>query len=265
VPHRRRLWSRRPAQLFLEAGPAQHRSALCGLERNRGRCIALGTCRARFRTHTRSPSAALRLALLAALRIVHELFVVEEKLLTCGEHKLCAAVDARQNSIGKFHGRLPQRRETYRYRPRYSIFAGPFPCLRSCCLNIEGPGREKEQRQCFCSQATIEARPCCTTPRAEASVGKEIRSRTATVDSFFESSSALPAHLARGALNTYRRNSFGYITCSVLVLLFTSLFAITLACQSCLDTTLFARFQVVGVTLDFLDDVFLLNLPLESA
>jgi hypothetical protein len=50
-----------------------------------------------------------------------------------------------------------------------------------------------------------------------------------------------------------------------LVLLFASLLAIPLARQSCLDATLLAGLQVVGVTLDFFDDVLLLYLPLESA
>ncbi len=50
-----------------------------------------------------------------------------------------------------------------------------------------------------------------------------------------------------------------------LVLLFASLLAIPLARQSCLDAFLLTGLQVVGVTLDFLDDVFLLNLPLEPA
>jgi len=50
-----------------------------------------------------------------------------------------------------------------------------------------------------------------------------------------------------------------------LVLLFTSLLAIPLARQSCLDATLFTRFEVVGVTFYFLDNVFLLNLTLEPA
>jgi hypothetical protein len=40
--------------------------------------------------------------------------------------------------------------------------------------------------------------------------GRKLKSRTATVDSFFETSSALPAHLSRGALNAYRRNPLGY-------------------------------------------------------
>ena len=50
-----------------------------------------------------------------------------------------------------------------------------------------------------------------------------------------------------------------------LVLLFASLLAITLAGQSRLHTLLLAWFEVVGVTFNFLDDVFLLNLPLKPA
>ena len=50
-----------------------------------------------------------------------------------------------------------------------------------------------------------------------------------------------------------------------LVLLFASLLAVPLARQSCLDATLLAGLQIVGVTLHFLDDVLLLYLPLEPA
>jgi len=49
-----------------------------------------------------------------------------------------------------------------------------------------------------------------------------------------------------------------------LVLLFTVLFAGTFACQGLLESLLLARFQVVGVTLYFLNDVFRLNLAFES-
>ena len=52
---------------------------------------------------------------------------------------------------------------------------------------------------------------------------------------------------------------------SELVLLFTSLLAITLAGQSCLDALLLAGLQVVGVSLDLLNDIFLLHLALETA
>lgn len=50
-----------------------------------------------------------------------------------------------------------------------------------------------------------------------------------------------------------------------LVLLFTSLFAIPFTCERFLDALLFAWLQVEGVTLDFLDDVLLLYLPLKAA
>jgi hypothetical protein len=50
-----------------------------------------------------------------------------------------------------------------------------------------------------------------------------------------------------------------------LVLLFTSLLAIPLPCKRCFYALLLTGLQVVGVTLDFFDDVFLLNLTLEPA
>ncbi len=49
-----------------------------------------------------------------------------------------------------------------------------------------------------------------------------------------------------------------------LVLHFASLLSITLARQSCLHAALLTRLQVVGVTLNFLDDVLLLDLSLEA-
>ena len=50
-----------------------------------------------------------------------------------------------------------------------------------------------------------------------------------------------------------------------LVLLFTSLLAIPLAGQCGLYALFLTGLQIVGVTLYFLDDVFLLNLPLKPA
>src|ERR1700744_964966 len=50
----------------------------------------------------------------------------------------------------------------------------------------------------------------------------------------------------------------------LLVLLFASFLAIPLTCQCFLHALLFAWFQIKGVTLDFLDDVLLLNLALEA-
>jgi hypothetical protein len=49
------------------------------------------------------------------------------------------------------------------------------------------------------------------------------------------------------------------------ILLFTSLLAVPLARQSCFNAFLLAGLQVVGVTFDFLNNVLLLHLPLESA
>jgi len=50
-----------------------------------------------------------------------------------------------------------------------------------------------------------------------------------------------------------------------LVSLFASLLAIPLACQCCLHAALFTGLQIVGVTLNFLDNVLLLYLPLKPA
>ena len=52
---------------------------------------------------------------------------------------------------------------------------------------------------------------------------------------------------------------------SASVLLFARLFPAALASQRFFYTLFLARFQVVGVSLYFLDDVFLLNLALKSA
>src|SRR5579885_1472778 len=56
-----------------------------------------------------------------------------------------------------------------------------------------------------------------------------------------------------------------YLVGSILILLFTSLFAIPLARQRLFHAALFARLQVKGVTLHFLDDVLLLYFPLKAA
>jgi hypothetical protein len=38
---------------------------------------------------------------------------VEEQLFACGKDELGAAIEALQNSVDKFHGRLPQSRELH--------------------------------------------------------------------------------------------------------------------------------------------------------
>jgi hypothetical protein len=63
---------------------------------------------ARFSANARASIGTLCLALLAPFGVVFKLFIVEEKLLTSGENKFIAAVYAFEDSILKFHGRLPR-------------------------------------------------------------------------------------------------------------------------------------------------------------
>jgi hypothetical protein len=77
------------------------------------------------------------------LGIVLELFVVEEKLLAGGEYEFSAAIDALQDLILEFHGRLPQEQGMGRNRPWCSTARrSRFPCLRASFCN-QGPGRTK--------------------------------------------------------------------------------------------------------------------------
>jgi hypothetical protein len=57
------------------------------------------------------PRTRLALHTVAVLGVVLELFIVEEQLLTRSKNKLGAAIAALQDSVYKFHGRLPQRKE----------------------------------------------------------------------------------------------------------------------------------------------------------
>jgi hypothetical protein len=50
---------------------------------------------------------------------------VEEELLAGCENKFVAAIDALQNSVGKFHGRLPQRRGETESAMTSELLAGP--------------------------------------------------------------------------------------------------------------------------------------------
>jgi hypothetical protein len=93
--------------VLLETRAAQHRPALSRLEGNCRFFAALRAVGPRFRTSPRAPVGALGLALLAALGVILELFIVKEKLFARGKDKLIAAVCALQDSVGKFHGRLP--------------------------------------------------------------------------------------------------------------------------------------------------------------
>ena len=166
--------SRRP--VALEAMPAKHRPPLRWLERHRRLDSARRAFGARLRarkTSRRRPGTSLQtgasphgLAWLAALRVVQKLLVVEEKLLTGGKHKLCAAIDALQNAICKFHGRLPQRRETFRNRPKTHIdSAGPVS-LSFVRLSTQGPGPRKSAAAIWEGPSARADRLSCTTPRS---------------------------------------------------------------------------------------------------
>ena len=102
--------------LLLETGSAENRSALRRLEGNRGFSAAFRAGGSRFRTDP-AAARALCLALLAMLGVVLELFVVEKQLFAGGEHELRSAIVTLQNSVDKFHGRLPQSRDDVRNRP----------------------------------------------------------------------------------------------------------------------------------------------------
>jgi len=59
--------------------------------------------------------------------------------------------------------------------------------------------------------------------------------------------------------------SHPHLTGAGLFLLVSSLFSASLASQRFLDSALFPGFEVEGVFLNLLDDVFLLDLPLKTA
>jgi hypothetical protein len=104
-----RRWSK--LALFLKAASAENGSSLGGLEWNSSFGSALRTGGSGFGAHLLISAHAFCFALLAALGIIFELLVVKKDLLTGGEYKFSAAVDARQDSIGKFHGRLPRSKD----------------------------------------------------------------------------------------------------------------------------------------------------------
>jgi hypothetical protein len=61
------------------------------------------------------------------LRVVFELFIVEEQLLASGKHEFRTAVTALQDSVDKFHGRLPQRKEQRSLGHDLESAPVPFP------------------------------------------------------------------------------------------------------------------------------------------
>jgi len=127
---RRGTWGRdrNTFGLLLETGSAKNRPTLGRFEGDRGFHSTSRTGSARLGTHATS-AGTFCLALLAMLGVVLELFVVKEKLLTRGEHKFGAAVVTLQDSVDKFHGRLPQSRGTFEIGHERESLPVPFPCL----------------------------------------------------------------------------------------------------------------------------------------
>jgi hypothetical protein len=78
------------------------------------------------------------------LGVVFELFIVEEELLACCENKLGAAVNAFQDSIGEFHGRLPSQGLPPKSAMTQQELAGPGS-LMSFVVHYKGPGPHLKQ------------------------------------------------------------------------------------------------------------------------
>lgn len=95
--------------MLLKAGSAENRAPLRGLEGNRRWLAAERTIDLCLRAHLGAAKGALGLALFAVLGVVPELFFAKKTLLVRREYKLGAAIHALQNSVGEFHGRLPQK------------------------------------------------------------------------------------------------------------------------------------------------------------
>ena len=99
---------------LLEAFATEHRTPLCWLKRDGRFFAAMRAARARLhflisvRRSRADSSNAFSFAGLAALGLVLELFVVEEKLFAGGEEKLRAAIDALEQPVLEFHVRSPR-------------------------------------------------------------------------------------------------------------------------------------------------------------
>jgi hypothetical protein len=72
------------------------------------------------------------------------LFVVKKQLLAGGEDELFPAINALQDSIGKFHGRLPRTQGNDLNRPCRKNLPSRSLFVR---LPNTGPGREEGRRK----------------------------------------------------------------------------------------------------------------------
>lgn len=143
--------------LLLEARAAQHGPSLRRPERNRCLYPAGRAVRSCFRPYPRTAVRTLRLALFAAFGVVLEIFIVEEKLLPRRKDEVGAAINALQNLIREFHGRLPRRWESAEIGHDLGCAGPVFPVFVRC-PTTRGPGRIRSGRLEFASSSSREDR-----------------------------------------------------------------------------------------------------------
>jgi hypothetical protein len=226
---------------LLEALPTKDWPTLRRFEGN-GRLLAAsgatGTCfyfRVIARRRCAQGGRPLGLAGFATFGFVFELLIVEEQLLSCCEHKIRTAVDTLENLILEFHGELlPSARDP------------EAPDGVTCSRQQNRTERSDWQSQIPELRTSPWVRPT-------------MRNRMALLVKLqFCSMKFRCSYKSEGPPSERRPTS-------ELVLLLTSFFAAALARQRFFHTLLFARLEVEGMTLHFLDDVLLLDLTLEAA
>jgi hypothetical protein len=89
------------------------------------------------------------------LGVIRKLFVVEKQLLAGREHKLGAAIDALQYSVGKLHGRLPKEGNYAEIGHDFERLAVPVS-LSSCVYPQQGPGPQQVSGKSFVCPAIRE-------------------------------------------------------------------------------------------------------------
>ena len=212
---------------LLKAGAAQHRPPLGRTEWHSRLLPTAGAVGPGLRPDSGAP-APLQLAGFAALWIVVELLVMKEKLFARCENEVLPTIAALQNLVLKFH------------RPGSSAWPRGHVNFRLLGLrekHLRGPAAGLASRQLQYDVGGVGER----------------RETSRARNSALGSCRCCRTHMVRGP---------GEIA---LVLLFPCLLAITFTCERFFHTLALAWLQVEGVTLDFLDDVLLLNLSLETA
>jgi hypothetical protein len=92
----------------LKTTAAEHGPSMPWVERNAGRCSTVCADHCGLLAHT-GPTPPHRLAGLAALWIVLEVFVLKEVLFAGCKHERLAAINAGQHAVNHFHNAVSQR------------------------------------------------------------------------------------------------------------------------------------------------------------